>query len=284
METPYSSEQWPRHAHSGPNGWGNFDRSHEPVQEQWTYHAIAAVILAHSLLRSLDEIDPARIGITGISWGGILTCIAAGVDARYRFAAPVYGCGCLDSASSAIAEGRATNPDAYDHWLSLWDPVLYLPSVSMPMLWVNGTNDFAFPLDAFQRSYRLPQGERTLCVRVRMPHAHGGAGERPEEIRAFADALMQGGVPLPCVAEQGLSGERAWATFVSQRPIMRAELNYTRALGHWTDRTWNTLPADLDAVSGTVSAQLPLGTTVYYFNLFDSQECAISTEHVELAE
>jgi dienelactone hydrolase len=281
-DTPYFSLQWPRHAHSGPNGWGNFDQSALPVEEQWAYHAVSAVTLAHSLLRSFEEVDPKRIGITGISWGGVLTCIAAGVDPRYHFAAPVYGSGFLMRPSSAIAESRPADPAAFDRWLSLWDPSLFLADAAMPFLWVNGTNDFAFPLDAFQQSYRLPKGERTLCVRVRMPHAHGGAGERPEEIRAYADALTKGAAPLPCFLEQGREGDQVWATFTAPRPVARAELNYTRALGHWTDRTWNTLPADLDAASGTVTTRLPAETTVYYFNLFDDRDCAVSTEHVEL--
>ncbi|MCL5995570.1 MAG: acetylxylan esterase [Chloroflexi bacterium] len=281
-ETPYYALQWPRHAHAGPNGWGNFDQSHLPVEAQWMYHAIAAIVLGHSLLRSFDEIDPQRIGMTGISWGGILTCIAAGIDARFQFAVPVYGSGFLGGASSAIAESRAEHPQAYDRWLTLWDPAHYLPQAAMPMLWVNGTNDFAFLLDSFQQSYRLPRGERTLCVRVRMPHAHGGPGEKPEEIRVFADALTRGSAALPHVTGQGRAGDCVWASYTSARPIVRAEVNFTRALGHWTDRTWNTLPAALDVVAGQVSAHLLAGTSVYYFNLFDQDECVVSTEHVEL--
>ncbi len=52
------------------------------------YHAIAAVVLGHSLLRSLPEVNPGQIGITGISRGGVLTCAAAGVDNRFAFAVP----------------------------------------------------------------------------------------------------------------------------------------------------------------------------------------------------
>ena len=39
--------------------------------------------------------DRRRIGITGISWGGYLTCIVAGLDDRLKVAVPVYGCGFL---------------------------------------------------------------------------------------------------------------------------------------------------------------------------------------------
>ena len=59
-------------------------------EDQWVYHAVAAVIRANSFIRSLPDVDPERIGITGVSWGGFLTCIAASIDDRFKFAAPVY--------------------------------------------------------------------------------------------------------------------------------------------------------------------------------------------------
>ena len=43
-----------RHAWAGPAGWGGFDKTDDPVKDQWTYHAVAAVVRAHSLLRSFQ--------------------------------------------------------------------------------------------------------------------------------------------------------------------------------------------------------------------------------------
>src|SRR5262249_55644912 len=45
-----------------------------------------------SLLGRLPEVDPDRIGVTGISWGGYLTGLVAGLDDRLKAAVPVYGC------------------------------------------------------------------------------------------------------------------------------------------------------------------------------------------------
>ena len=67
----------------------------QPLEDQWTYHAVANVILAHSLIRSFEEVDADRTAVTGISWGGYLTCIVAGLDNRFKAAVPVYGCGFL---------------------------------------------------------------------------------------------------------------------------------------------------------------------------------------------
>ena len=44
---------WKRHEQGGPAGWdASFGQLQDPVEDQWTFHATSAVILAHSLLRS----------------------------------------------------------------------------------------------------------------------------------------------------------------------------------------------------------------------------------------
>jgi cephalosporin-C deacetylase-like acetyl esterase len=272
----------PRDPQGGPPGWGGFDQIDEPVTDQWTYHAVADVILAHSLLRSFPEVDPNKTGITGISWGGYLTCIVAGVDNRFKFAAPVYGCGFLGEDSAWLPDFQKMGPEKAAKWLSLWDPAVYLPNARMPMLWVDGTNDFAYPPDSLQKSYRLPKGPRTLAMRVRMVHAHGGPGENPEEIHAMADAILRGQTPLDRITKAGQDGTTAWATYSGASPILSAELNYTTDSGEWQKRNWQTVPATLDAAHTRVSAELPAGVTAYYFNLTDMRGLILSTEHVTL--
>jgi dienelactone hydrolase len=271
---------WERDPHGGPPGWGGFDQLDGDEQDHWTHHAVADVLLAHSLLRSLPEVDADRIGITGISWGGYLTCIAASVDARFRFAAPVYGCGFLGEDSTWVETFARMGKEKSEKWLRLWDPSKYLPQAKMPFLWVNGTNDFAYPLDSYQKSYRLPAADRTLTIRVRMAHAHGGPGENPEEIHAFANSLAKGAAPLARITGQGTGKGEAWATYTSTSRIVKAELNFTRDVGKWQSRKWEILPAKLDGVRA--SADVPDGARVLYLNLVDDRDLVVSTEHLEL--
>jgi len=278
--------KWERHADGGPPGWGGFDQIDAPVGDQWTYHAVADILLAHSLLGSLPGVDARRIGITGISWGGYLTCIAAGVDRRFRCAVPVYGCGFLGENSAWLEDFERLGPERAGRWLDWWDPARYLDDARMPILWVNGSNDFAYPMDSWQKSYRRAPGRRTLCLRVRMPHAHGGAGENPGEIHAFMEARMRGDLPLARVTGQGRNGLRVWASCKSRVPVRRAELNFTRQGGRWQDRLWETIPATLDARRGRAEAELPASATVWYLNFVDDRDLVVSTEHevVPLAE
>ena len=139
------------------HGWGGFDQIDQPREDQWTYQAVAKIVLAHSLLRSLKEVDPDRTGVTGISWGGYLTCIVAGVDSRFKLAVPVYGCGFYRQTVFKDQLAKLS-PEQADRWMAWWDPSAYLGGAGMPMLWVTGSNDFAYTLNALQPSYRLAQG------------------------------------------------------------------------------------------------------------------------------
>jgi dienelactone hydrolase len=271
---------WERHADGGPPGWGGFEQIDGAEKDQWTYHAVADVILAHSLLRSFPEIDADKIGITGISWGGYLTCITASVDRRFKFAAPVYGCGFLGDDSVWLDTFAKMGKEKSEKWLKLWDPSQYLKQAKMPFLWVNGTNDFAYPLDSYQKSYRLPSPERTLAIRVGMKHAHGGPGEKPEEIHAFANALFKGSAPLAKINGQGVEKGEAWATFASKAPVVKAELNFTKDAGKWQPRKWETVAAKIE--KDRVSAAVPEGVRAFYLNLVDDRGLVVSAEHVEL--
>lgn len=270
---------WQRHPQGGPPGWGGWGQTDWPREDQWTFHAVASALLAHSLIRSLPEVDPERTGVTGISWGGYLTSLVAGVDPRFKLAVPVYGCGyTLDMTFGGSVRGL--KPEQADRWMRWWDPSAYLKNAKMPILWVNGTNDFAYTMNGWQKSYRDPQGPHTLSLKIRMPHGHGPAGEGPEEIHAFADQILQGGVPVCKVTGQGRDGSNVWVTFEAKAPVVKAELCYTKDTGDWTKKNWEAAPAELAA--GKATAVLPEGTKCYYLNFTDDRNLIISSEHEEL--
>jgi len=71
------------------------DFKEDNLKDMWTYHAVAAVLRGHSIIATFPEVDRNKIAVTGISWGGYLTCIIAALDDRLKAAVPVYGCGYL---------------------------------------------------------------------------------------------------------------------------------------------------------------------------------------------
>ena len=251
------------------------------LKETWPYHAVAAAIRAHSLLRAQPEVDPERTGLTGISWGGYLTCIVAGLDSRFKLAVPVYGCGFLGDNSAWLGTfDRLMTPPDRTLWLATFDPSVYLAQARMPMLWVNGTNDHFYPLDSYQRSYRLPGGPRTLCITVRMPHGHP-SGWRPVEIGLFADQQLRGGKPLATLGPMQVKGGEVTATVEAAVPIVKAALHTTSDTGIWEKRTWQTAAAEI--ADGLIRAKLPAARPlVFFLTLTDQRGATVSTEHAAL--
>lgn len=246
----------------------------------WTYHAVAAVVRGHSLIASRPEVDPNRIGITGISWGGYLTCIVTGIDDRLKVSVPVYGCGFLHENSAWLETFEKMDPDMRDRWVRHFDPSQYLPGVECPILFVNGTNDFAYPLDSYQKSYRLVAGPRYLRIEVRMRHGHP-AGWAPKEIGMFVDSVLAGGDPLPRLGPMSTLEGKATAAFTATVPVARGQLHYTTDSGPWQKRAWHSVDAELGA--GRLRADLPAERPlVYYLSVTDRRGAMVSTEHAEL--
>jgi len=250
------------------------------VKRMWTYHAVAAVVRGHSLLASRGEVDADRIGITGISWGGYLTCIVTGIDDRLKVSVPVYGCGFLHHNSAWLPRFAKMTPEQRDRWVRQFDPSQYLAGVSCPILFTNGTNDFAYPLDSYQKCYRLVPGRVDLRIEVRMPHGHG-VGWAPKEIGLFADSVLTGGDPLPRLETMKTEGGKASARFSAKVPVVKGHLHYTADTGKWQQRKWETVEAEVR--DGAVSAKLPdARPLVYYLSVTDRRGAMTSTEHAEL--
>jgi dienelactone hydrolase len=270
--------KWDQHEFSGPDMSKVFEGVDLPVKEQWSYHAVAAVIRAHSLLQSLPQVDSKRIGICGISWGGYLTSISMGIDDRFRFAAPIYGCGFLDEQSAWENDFEKLGPKKSRKWLGRWDPSNYIPNAKLPTLWVTGTNDIAYNLWMVNDSYRVHGGKPALSVGVRYGHSHAHGWKR-EESMAFADSVCMKGEPLVRVVKQGLKDGRAFAAFDKRTEPKGAWLCFTSDDGKWKERYWRTRKVEIGA--GVVSADVPAKATACFFNFTDKRGLISSSTLIE---
>jgi dienelactone hydrolase len=276
-----AEDKWMSNPEGDPRGWGRVECAEEPVRDQWVYHAVAAVIRSHSFLRSLPNVDSGKIGVTGVSWGGFLTCILSAVDTRFAYAVPVYGCGFNYERPQWIEKN---DPALLKKWAELWDASLYLPEAKCPMLWVDGTNDFAFSLDRVRRSAALASKvPHVFSTHLRMVHAHGEPGEGPLEILAFADHFARSGKDVVRVRKVRREGNRITAEFDSNgRKIVRAELLWTEdgAEVKWDKRLWErrVIP-DFDPESSSVSALLPDNAFAWIVNFVTDDGLVFSTPY-----
>ena len=269
-----------RHADGGPDQNDNtkFKETPAPHHDQWTYHAVADVLLAHSLLLSLPEVDNGRTGVTGISWGGYLTCIVAGVDPRFKVAVPQYGCGFLQ-------DNSAWNRNFFDptkpewpwrqQWVKLWDPSSYVGSATMPMLFINGSNDFAYPLDSYMKTYALVQSPKQIAIKPAMPHGH--IFDVPE-VLTYVDSVLQNGAPLGKVTSTASVDGKVKVVVESKTPITSAELHFTTAPHPENQKpSWTKLPLTVTGNNITGDAP-PAEATAWYVSIKDERGLLFSSE------
>lgn len=268
----FPNRQW--HADGGPPRITTFGDIEIADREQWFYHAVADVIRANSLLRSFPEINPGKIGIHGISWGGVITAAVMGLDNRFCFAVPVYGCGFLHESTAPAFEKymKTMTPEQLHAYKTKWDPSLYIPFAKMPALWYVGSNDGAFPLDIWQKSVSLNSSERYLSIPVTNEHGH--LWNQPE-VFAFADQVAKHAKPLIKTGTPSLRKNIVEVAVDKETAISKAILCYTTDTGNLQPRKWLQAPARIKETM--VSARLPAGATAFYFNITDERTLTTSS-------
>lgn len=242
------------HENAGPKRIGWFGDIALPDREQWFYHAVADVIRANSLLRSNREINPEKIGLTGISWGGTIVSTVAGVDPRFAFVVPVYGGGFIHK--------HEMTPDQYREYLAKWDPSAHLPYAKMPMLWVSGFNEPVFPLNLFSKSAEAAGGTSILCIRPFLPHGHGFGWEEVWEIGGFANGVVKGSAPMPKFGQPRVDPKDGLVHVQFTGELNRAALGFTTARA-WKNQTLNTIPCSINKDEVIAGKPLPKGTTAF---------------------
>jgi len=253
----------------------------QPNSDQWTYHAVANVILAHSLIQSFDEVDADHTALTGISWGGYLTCIVSGLDNRFKASVPVYGCGFLHENSCWLGRFEKMSSDAQRaKWVRLWDPSMYAGSASMPVLFVNGGTDFAYPPDSHAKTAALVKAPgRNMHFVPNLRHGH--IFDRPKAVELFINHHLKGGVALPVVGPASLSGGKIAASVQSKTKLTIAALHYTTSKipGDNRGRKWAKLPATVSGERITAAAP-PKNASAWFITVTDERKALVSSQLV----
>lgn len=244
------------------------------LNEQWMYQAIGDVILAHNLIRSFKEVDSNRTALTGISWGGIISCAIAGIDNRYKAVVPVYGCGYLFYNTAMRNDLAKLGKTDSATWVKQYDPSQYLKKAKMPMLFVNGTNDSHFYLDSYAKTYSSVKN-RNLSVKIGLKHNHS-YGWANKEIFTFIDSYLNNTAPLPVMQAPKFSGKKITAGFKAVVPVDKAYLNYTTdASALLKDKKWERIELKTENNKITLP-DLPAGTRIWYLSVTDSREMEVS--------
>ena len=172
--------------HHGPSNTDYSDYAN-PANEQFLYHAVAGTIVANSFLSSFEQVDSKKIGLTGISWGGVIATNAAAYDDRFAFAAPVYGAVAMTGTKGIFG----TLYNTYPRCSSLWDNVEMLRNCRTPLLFVNWDGDPFFTVDATAKCANTAMNAKMILI-PELKHGHL-QGATIQEIFTFADNVLQRG-------------------------------------------------------------------------------------------
>ncbi|MBO4304100.1 MAG: hypothetical protein J6A21_05900, partial [Lentisphaeria bacterium] len=209
---------------------------------------VANMILCHSLLRSLDEVDPEKTAFVGLSWGSWYGAMVAAVDDRFKGGVEIY-CGDVKSRSNAFINGR------FHH------------AAKIPLYWVGGTNDRNVTPETLEAAFEeCPKLENKSMV-IRLPHSH--VGFLFDSCSRMAAHFTQGKPGLPKLSDITRKGNRVSAKVLDPgMGIQYAELCYTDSREKVCyKRQWNRMPAKIEG--DTVSAELPAGAYQFFLSAYE---------------
>ncbi|MBP1994504.1 S-layer homology domain-containing protein [Paenibacillus eucommiae] len=247
------------------------------LKDMWGYHSVADVMKAISILSVDSNVDPSKIGVMGVSWGGYTTGIVAGIDDRLAFAMPVYASGYYLEGSVWRDVLKALPEADLNAWIENFDMRQYISQAQIPMFWATGTNDSAFYLDSWRKTSRMAQGTNTLRLIPYWTHDHATSWHTPEFV-AYADSIVKDGQSLLSITPQRKTGSETWVNYSGVPTVTSAALFYTTDRGEYTNRIWKSIEATVHSADKKISANIPNGATAYYFNITDSQNYVVSSQ------
>lgn len=153
----------------GLDPWDNAMRFEgEDYRESYQYHNLRALIRATNFLLSQPNMDPDKLMAIGGSWGGFYTWLLAGLDDRFSYIFPTFGCGFLDTECRNVWESyfASMGKQKSEAWLRAFDPGRRAHLIKASVFYQQATNDKFYSLLASMKMYhRVRSQKRLLLVR-----------------------------------------------------------------------------------------------------------------------
>lgn len=249
----------------GHKGKDSFDNVDGPFTEQWLYWAVADTVLANSVLRSLEYVEADQVGLTGISWGGLITTTAVCYDERFAFAVPVYIAFHMAESVSASVGGLPSKPFA----AALWQDSELLSKSRVPVLMLASDRDhFASPNTNGATYGDLEDG--TLIFKPAFGHSQQ-EGATPNEIYRFGMwqlGYREGFITAPEISAAMGRNYRLPIDVPSDMESVTATLYYrTSPITAYDANSrpeWQSVSLQIE--NGEVAVEVPENAVMYYIS------------------
>ncbi len=212
---------------------------------------VANMVLSHSLLRSLPEVNPERTAFVGLSWGSWYGDAVAAVDDRFKGAVEIY-CGGVKTTGEQAMLGK------------------FLHRARIPMYWVAGCMDSSITPNELQAGFNECGKFYNKSLVATLPHSHIGFSF-PAAMR-MAKHFVGAEENLPLLGDLTIIGNTATCQVLSAgKGIKRSVLVYTTDRTEETPhkRNWKTTPAQLDGQQ--ITATLPDDVFQCFLSAYDDE-------------
>ena len=193
------------------------------------YHYVTAARRAMDVLETLPWADRSRFGAMGVSYGGWVALILAGVDDRVKcITTGVSAGGVGDTPGKAAQQLRWEPADQRPLWLEHYEPLAYAARTRAGVFLQLASNDYWFWITGARRQLAALPGPKGWIIRPNSNHGAGGPEVSDLAAPAFMRHVLLGAPPLPDVTEFSAhtGGEYRWR-IDSVQPVLRAALCYS---------------------------------------------------------
>lgn len=270
------------------------------------------------LLRAQPEVDPTRIGVVGISWGGYMTAMVCGLAGdQVRAGMGLYGCGFMDRGYGRGALSQMSDDERVE-WLNHLDAGRRAPNMKAAFFLAAASNDFFGYPESVQATLDAIPGEKNHVFAPNANHkipVPGGSifdnkpaapftptvfqpyptptGSKANWLAMevpYVDFYLRGiGQPFPKVRVQK-SGDPRLARFgvIAPNPLTKVEVCWSKATpvvvtqDEVKKREWLALPARKTA-EASYEATLPAETADWFALVTDDRPVTVSSDMLHIA-
>lgn len=274
--------------------------------------AVLSAMKSLDLLQSLPEVDPARVGVVGISWGGYMTTMVCGLAGdRVKAGFAVFGCGFYELTSQEPTLAKLPAEER-TRWLKHLDAGRRAPGIKAAFFTAGAANDFFFWPRAVQATLDVIPGEKNHLFapnanhKVPLPGGTVFPFKKPAspfkptpfqpyptpsgssanwlamEVPFFDYYLKAKGAPLPkVVLDKTVDASTARFKVTATTPITKATVYWSAQSSDWTKRQWIAISADKTA-DESYEAKLPAEAADWFAVVSDARPVTVSSDFISL--
>lgn len=210
------------------------------------YHYVTAARRTIDMLATLPWADRTRIGAMGVSYGGWVALILAGVDDRVKCVTTGVSAGGVgDTPGKAAQQLRWEPAEQRPLWLEHYEPLAHAARTRAGVFLQLASNDYWFWITGARRQLDALPGPKGWIIRPNSNHGAGGPEVSDLAAPAFMRHILLGDPPPPVVADFSVhaGGEYRWR-IDSAQPVRRAALHYSPGRVGASARYWMEFPAE----------------------------------------